>query len=105
MPEARFDDPELIGNIVSDIPGALKKVGFFELLDDRLCPADAARPRVACGHSFANTIRILRDLGIDLNDMQEVFGYLRGHGARCDCEVLTRIAETSRFKGICAKSE
>lgn len=105
MSEARFTDPELIDNIASDIPGALRKVGYFELLDDRLCPPDAAQPRIRCGHSFANTIDILRNLGIDLNDLQDVFGYLRSQGAHCDCEVLTKISETSRFKTLCATAE
>jgi hypothetical protein len=104
MPEARFDDPDLIGNIASDIPAALKKVGYFELLDDRLCPPDPVQPHGPCGHSFANTIHILRELGIELIDLQKVFGYLRSQGAHCDCEVLTKIAENSRFKTLCAKA-
>jgi len=102
MPDTWLNDPEFIGPVGSDVMGALERSRFFERLDDRLCPADPAQPRVACGHSFANTIRILRDLAIDLNELQDVIGFLRGQGAHCDCEVLSKMAGQSRFKTQCA---
>jgi hypothetical protein len=102
MADTRLNDPEFIGPVGSDVMGALERVRYFERLDDLLCPADRAQPRVACGHSFANTIRILRDLTIDLNELQDVIGFLRAHGARCDCEVLSKMGGHSRFKTQCA---
>jgi hypothetical protein len=104
MPETWLNDPEFIGPVGSDVMGALQRSRFFERLDDRLCPANPTQPAIACGHSFANTIRILRDLAIDLNELQDVIGYLRVKGARCDCEVLGKVAEHSRFKTHCAES-
>jgi len=105
MYEAPYDDPEIIGPIGSDVMGALERSRFFERLDDRLCPADPAQPRTVCGHSFATTIRILRDLAIDLNELQDVIGYFRANGAHCDCEVLDKLATQSRFKARCAKHQ
>jgi hypothetical protein len=45
MSEFPFDIPEPPGPIGSDVGAALHKLKFFERLDDRLCPADAAAPR------------------------------------------------------------
>jgi hypothetical protein len=101
MSEVPFDIPHFPEPIGPDVLGALKKFRFFERLDDRLCPADPEAPRIACGHSFAGSIRILRDLAIDLNDVQRIIMFFRAQGARCDCEVLTRIAEESRFRARC----
>ena len=98
MCEPRFDDPEMIGQITADILGALTRCRYFELLDDRLCPADPTQPRVRCAHSFATTICILRELGMDLYDLEEVMGFLRASGARCDCGVLYNVALESRLK-------
>jgi hypothetical protein len=98
MPHDWLNDPETIGPVGSDVMGALERSRFFERLDDRLCPADPAQPRIVCGHSFATTIRILRELAIELNELEAVIGYFRANGARCDCEVLSKMADQSRFK-------
>jgi len=104
MPHDWLNDPETIGPVSSDIMGALERSRFFERLDDRLCPADPAQPRIVYGHSFATTIRILRDLAIDLNDLQDVIGYFRANGARCDCEVFQKLGGESRLKAECGRS-
>jgi hypothetical protein len=84
--------------------GALQRSRFFQRLDDRMCPLDPTQARIACGHSFVNTIRILRELAIDLNELQDVVGYFRANGAHCDCEVLLKFAGESRLSSECGKS-
>ncbi|HEY2857192.1 MAG TPA: hypothetical protein VGJ21_02120 [Terracidiphilus sp.] len=79
----------------------MKRSRFFELLDDRLCPADEGKARAECAHSFANSIKVLRELAIDLNDVQRVLMYFRERGARCDCDVLMKVAEKNRFRTRC----
>jgi hypothetical protein len=104
MSEFPFDISHFPEPIGPDVLGALKKLRFFERLDDRLCPADAATARVQCGHSFANSIRILRNLAIDLNDVQVIILFFRAQGVRCDCGVLTKVADESRFRAASGQS-
>lgn len=101
MSEFSFDMPHFPEPIGEDIVGALKKIRFFERLDEQLCPVEAAAPRGECGHSFAHSIRILRNLAIDLNDIQKIILFFRAQGVRCDCGVLTKVAEESRFRTVC----
>lgn len=41
---------------------------------------------------------LLREAGIEEDQFQDVFDVLMSHGACCDCEVLTNVAEQSRYK-------
>jgi hypothetical protein len=104
MSEFPFDIPHFPEPIGEDILSALEKIRFFGRLDDLLCPADAGAPRAACGHSFANSIRILRNLAIDLNDIQRIILFFRAQGVRCDCGVLTQVANESRFRAECGSN-
>lgn len=102
MSEDSYSDSEFLGLIGEDIVSDLARARFFEQLDDRLCPADPAEPRVACNHSFAGSIKILRELAIELYDIERILNFFRAQGARCDCETLLRFAPRSRFSTTCA---
>jgi hypothetical protein len=101
LDSAQDFDSGLFVQIGEDIPADLARTGYFALLDDHLCPADPAQPRGACRHSFAGSIRILRDLPTDLYDIERILNFFRAQGARCDCQVLTRFAPQSRFNTRC----
>ncbi len=72
--------------------------GFFEELDNRLCPADqpAARPR--CTGGFEISEAILRSLGFVEEDLDDIFEVMRSLGGFCDCEILYNAVGTSRLK-------
>jgi hypothetical protein len=94
----------LFVQIGEDIPADLARARYFALLDDRLCPADSSQPRVPCIHRFAGSISILRDLPVDLYDIERILNFFRAQGARCDCQVLTRFAPKSRFQSLCSSN-
>jgi len=69
--------------------GVPEKLRFFEKLDDHFCPPTNFEKRVECGSgSFRVSARILRDLGMDSDDLDDVFAVLQSRGASCDCEIL-----------------
>lgn len=98
-------DSGLFVQIGEDIPADLARAGYFAQLDNRLCPADPAQPRTHCIHRFVGSIKILRDLPVDLYDIERILNFFRAQGARCDCQVLTRFAPESRFNSICRTAQ
>jgi hypothetical protein len=76
----------------------LTRKKFFEKLDDRLCPADSAQARAWCQGGFEITGRILAELGMDEEDIQEVIAALQTKGSDCDCGVLYHVTQESRLK-------
>jgi len=53
---------------------------------------------VPCGaRSFEISTKILRDSGMDCDDIADVLAVLHWRGACCDCEVLYNVAEESRL--------
>ena len=91
-------DAEFLNDIAPNVLSTLEKGHFFERLDDRFCPADPSADRVKCGHSFAHSENILRDLGMSSDDMDDVLAVLKSRGGCCDCEVLYNVVEESRLK-------
>ena len=88
-----FDsDAEFVNNIAQDLLGVLEKDRFFARLDELFCPVGTLEQSVRCGHSFDHTIGILRDLGMDSDDVDDVLAVLKSRGACCDCEVLSLLS-------------
>jgi hypothetical protein len=98
MDEDHLEDEELIKDIAPHVLGVLNGSKFFRCLDDLFCPADSAKVPARCNHSFERSTEILRDLGFDATEIEEIDAVLRANGARCDCEVLYNVAEESRLK-------
>jgi hypothetical protein len=76
----------------------LVNCGFFEELDDRLCPADKSKTRDRCRGNFDLSESILRTHNFDDHALSDIFDVLRAQGGFCDCEVLYNVAETNRLK-------
>ena len=91
-------DEELIKAIAPDVLVVLRRERFFEILDDRMCPADPARLRAQCDGTYAMTTAILVKAGYDEDAITEVLLVLAARGACCDCEILFNVAEESRLK-------
>jgi hypothetical protein len=88
-----------IDDIAPDVIGVLEKLRFFEKLDDHFCPVNDVENRVDChSGSFRVSARILRDLGMDSDELDDVFAVLQSRGASCDCEILYNVVEQSRLK-------
>ena len=98
MDEDYLEDEELIHGIAPHVLGVLKGSKFFERLDDLFCPADSAKVPARCDHSFEHSTEILKQLGFDLTEIEEIAAVLRANGACCDCEVLYNVAGESRLK-------
>jgi hypothetical protein len=52
-------DDDLINSIAPDVLKVLASKGFFEALDDQLCPLDPVQPRPSCEGAYAISTEIL----------------------------------------------
>jgi hypothetical protein len=91
-------DDELIASIAPDVMGRLDRSGFFEKLDDLLCPEDPSHSSAGCGGDSALSEPILRAAGFKGSDLADIFAVLRSKGGCCDCEILYNVAKPSRLK-------
>ena len=94
----RLPDDDLIASITPDASLALKNRGFFNVLDDTLCPVSPSLEAVRCKADFSNSRAALLACGFPESDYADVFGVLMSLGAFCDCEVLYNVAEENRLK-------
>lgn len=91
-------DSGFISSIAPDVMKCLRRVQFFERLDDLFCPkGDSGQHEVRDG-DYKISKRILEAAGFDSDDLKDMFAVLRAQGACCDCEVLYNVAESSRLK-------
>ena len=95
--EANEDD-ELISSIAADVMKCLVRSGFFEKLDDLICPKDNSHLRSTCGGDYKLSESILLALGFSRTDLADIFGVLSSKGGGCDCEILYNVAQSSRSK-------
>jgi hypothetical protein len=85
--------------------GVLHRLSFFQKLDDNFCPIENPKKRVDChAGSFEVSARILRDLGMDSEDIEDVIAVLHSKRASCNCEVLYNVVEESRLKARYCKA-
>ena len=98
MDGSNYRDAEFISQVAEDVLGVLTKSRFFGRLEDRLSARQASSLPHQCNHSFAISIQILRELGMDAQDIGDVLAVLRFRGAGCDCEVLQNVANGVRMQ-------
>ena len=91
-------DSDSISSIAPDVMKCLRRVQFFERLDDLLCPKGDSGQYENCAGDYKISRRILESAGFDSDDLEDMFAVLRAQGACCDCEVLYNVAESSRLK-------
>lgn len=91
-------DDDLIHSIAPDVLKVLASKGFFEALDDQLCPADPAQQPPSCGGGYLISTEILFSYGFGPEEIAEITQVLQSRGACCDCEILFNVAEESRLK-------
>ena len=91
-------DDELIDSIAPNVLQVLASKGFFEALDDQLCPADPAQSRSSCAGTYVISTGILALYGFGSEEIAEITQVLASRGAGCDWEVLFNVAEESRLK-------
>ncbi len=101
------DRPDtFVDDIAFDVIGVLEKLHFLEKLDDHFCPVDDPEKRVEChAGSFNLSEKILRNLGMDRTDLDDVFAVLHSKGACCDGEILSNVASQSRVKTMVLESK
>jgi hypothetical protein len=97
MSENQIPEEDYVASITPDVMAVLAARGFFDALDEALCPTDA-KPPVTCRTNYENSERILIELGFERDDFEDIFDVLRGGGGFCDCEILYNVVETSRLK-------
>jgi hypothetical protein len=98
MDGASYRDAEFISEVAEDVLGVLKKSHFFRRLEDRFCAPQSSGIPLQCSHSFVLSIQVLRELGMDAQDIGDVLAVLRFRGASCDCEVLHNVADRTGLK-------
>jgi hypothetical protein len=91
-------DNELIASISPDVMKCLVRSGFFEKLDDLLCPRDHSHQREGCRGDYKLSESVLLASEFERTDLDDIFGVLRSKGGCCDCEILYNVAESSRLK-------
>jgi hypothetical protein len=91
-------DPDLIASITPDVMRCLDDSGFFEKLDDVLCPKDESRSAESCSGDYELSESILRASGFEKSDFEDIFGVLRAKGGFCDCEILYNASDSNRLK-------
>ena len=98
MSDPGTSDEELVASFTPDVMRRLAERGFFEELDNRLCPTDTATERYYCDGSYQVSKSILESQGLDEIRIVDVFAVLGAQGGFCDCEVLYNVVEASRLK-------
>ena len=91
-------DSELTASITDDVMRCLRQAGFFEKLDDLLCPTEVSLPRESCTQGYNLSRRVLLESGFETSDLSDVFEVLKSRGGFCDCEILYNVGESSRLK-------
>jgi len=98
--EPEMSDQKFLESIAPDVIKCLNRIGFFEKLDDRLCPSTAESTAEKCNGDFRISESILLSNKFPEQDLSDVFGALHSRGACCDCEVLYNVADSNRLKAI-----
>jgi|SRR5579862_6914966 len=98
MSDPGTSDEDLIASITPDVMRCLAERGFFQELDNRLCPTDTSNERHYCDGSYQVSKSILASQGFDEVGITDVFAVLGAQGGYCDCEVLYNVVEISRLK-------
>ena len=98
MSENRIPEQDYVRSITRDVMAVLAAKGFFDALDEVLCPVDESKPPASCRTNYENSERILIGLGFESGDFEDIFDVLRSRGGFCDCEILYNAVETSRLK-------
>jgi hypothetical protein len=93
------EEKDLIASITPDVMKCLDRSGYFEKLDDLLCPKDGSHPRGTCRGDYKLSESVLLASGFKQTDMDDIIGVLQSQGGCCDCEVLYNVVESSRLKG------
>jgi hypothetical protein len=91
-------DNELVDPIAPYVMRKLTSVGFFEKLDDQLCPSGNNASPGHCQGRYEISEPLLRSLGFDDEERNEIFQVLQSKGGFCDCEILYNVVETNRLK-------
>ncbi len=92
------EDQDFVDAISGDVMDCLRACGFFEELDDRLCPVETGAPREQCDHSYRISESILASRGFAKDDFVDIRAVLQSKGGFCDCEILHNAADGSRLK-------
>jgi hypothetical protein len=98
MTDSNASDDVLTAQIAPDVMRCLASRGFFEELDNHLCPTDSSNGREYCGGNHEVSKAILRSKGFDESAIGDVCAVLEAQGGFCDCEILYNVVETCRLK-------
>ena len=96
--ELHYPDEELINDITPDVMRILNKTGFFERLDNVMCPNEISTKPAQCWGDFRISKPILQQCTITEEEMFDVFHVLMLQGGFCDCEILYNVVKENRLK-------
>jgi hypothetical protein len=91
-------DEDLISSIAEDVMKCLSQCGFFQKLDDVLCPKGGSQARRKCCSNYEIPKEILVASEFTEADLADIFGVLKSKGGHCDCEILYNVAESSSLR-------
>lgn len=93
-----YPDDELIQNITPDVIRCLVGSGFFQRLDDQMCPKAPSQNLAPCFGDFRLAKAALADSGFHLDEYFDVLHVLMAKGGFCDCEILFNAAPDNRLR-------
>jgi len=91
-------DDDLVSSIAPDVMKCLVRSGYFEKLDELLCPEDNSSGPQNCDGTYKLSEPLLLACGFAREDLDEIFSVLQFKGGCCDREVLYNVPEKSRLR-------
>jgi hypothetical protein len=100
VPHMKSPDDESISSIAPYVMKYLSGSGYFEKLDNLLCPENSSTPCQHCDGTYklSKSILLASDSELDRHALDDIFAVLKSKGGCCDCEVLYNVPEKSRLR-------
>ena len=81
-----------------DVKVFLEREHFVKKLEEVFCSTAESNTCVECQHTFEYSVRILEEIGMELQEIEDTIAILNSKGCGCDCEILSNVVAEARLK-------